>query len=54
MVSAVYCGCATLPYAGKEQPDANGPEHEPLADQKHDIGGAAEPQRFDKHARRRQ
>ncbi len=32
-----------LPHAGNEQPNANRPEHEPFADQKHDIGCAAEP-----------
>ena len=43
-----------LPHAGNEQPDADRPEHEPLADEKHDIGRAAEPQHLHNHAGRRQ
>jgi len=35
-------------------PDADRPEHEPLADEKHDIGRAAEPQHLPDHAARRQ
>jgi uncharacterized membrane protein len=41
-----------LPHAGNEQPDADRPEHEPLADE--NIGRAAEPQHLPDDAARRQ
>jgi hypothetical protein len=42
-----------LAYPGEEQPNAHPPEHEPLADERRQVGAAA-PERFDDHGARRQ
>ena len=42
-----------LAHAGHEQPDANHPENEPFADEKHDVDSAG-PRDLPDHAARRQ